>query len=130
VLASAVLVGRPLAVLAGVVEVEHGRDGVHPEPVDVVLLEPVQGVGDDSTARLWEFPSLQEKARLQHRNSVLTVALSSDGRLLATGSRDGTAHIWSVATGKETARFVHEDRVNAVAFSPDGRWLATGSADS
>ena len=52
VLAAAVLVGPPLAGLAGVVEVEHRGDGVDAQPVDVELLEPVRGVGDEEVAHL------------------------------------------------------------------------------
>jgi hypothetical protein len=43
IFAAAVLVGQP--VLARVIKVEHGRDGVHAEAVDVVLLDPEKGVG-------------------------------------------------------------------------------------
>ena len=50
VLAAAVDVGRP--VLAGVVQVEHRGDGVDPDAVDVELLAPVQGVGDQEVADL------------------------------------------------------------------------------
>ncbi|EPH44640.1 putative Linear gramicidin synthase subunit C [Streptomyces aurantiacus JA 4570] len=50
VLAAAVLVRRPLTVLARVVEVEHGGDGVHTQAVDVELLAPVSGVGDKEVA--------------------------------------------------------------------------------
>ena len=46
VLPAAVLVRRPLAVLARVVQVQHGRHGVDAQPVDVELLQPVDGVGD------------------------------------------------------------------------------------
>ncbi len=52
VLAAAVLVGRPLAGLAGVVEVEHRGDGVHAQAVDVELLAPVDRVGDEEVADL------------------------------------------------------------------------------
>ncbi len=52
VLTPAELVGQPLAVLAGVVEVEHRGDGVDPQAVDVELLEPVDGVGDQEVAHL------------------------------------------------------------------------------
>ena len=52
VLAAAVLVGRPLAVLAGVVEVEHRRDAVDPQPVGVELLEPEDRVGVEEVAHL------------------------------------------------------------------------------
>ena len=52
VLPAAKLVRQPLAFLARVVEVNHRRDGVHPQPVDVELLEPVDGVGDEEVAHL------------------------------------------------------------------------------
>ena len=40
VLATAVLVGDPFAVVARVVEIQHRRHGIDPEPVDVVAIEP------------------------------------------------------------------------------------------
>ncbi len=52
VLVAAVDVRHPLPVLAGVVEVEHGRDRVHPQRVDVELGDPVQGVGDQERLHL------------------------------------------------------------------------------
>ncbi len=48
----ALLVGNPLPVLAGIVEVEHRRHAVDTEPVGVELLHPVQGVGDQEVAHL------------------------------------------------------------------------------
>ena len=52
VLPTAVAVGDPLTGLAGVVEVEHGRDAVDPEAVGVELLEPVDRIGDEEVAHL------------------------------------------------------------------------------
>ena len=50
VLPAAVDVGQPLALGAGVVEVEHGGDGVDAQAVDVELVDPVQRVGDEEVA--------------------------------------------------------------------------------
>ncbi len=52
VLPAAIGVGGPFAGLAGVVEVEHGGDGVHAQAVDVELLAPVHGIGDEEVADL------------------------------------------------------------------------------
>ncbi len=52
VLPAAVLVRRPPARLARVVEVEHRGDRVHAQAVDVELLAPVHGVGDQEVAHL------------------------------------------------------------------------------
>ncbi len=50
VLAAAVHVGEPLAGLARVVEVEHRGHGVDAQPVEVELVEPVAGVGEQEAA--------------------------------------------------------------------------------
>jgi WD40 repeat protein len=67
-------------------------------------------------------------------DTVVALAFSPDGRLLATGSRDGSVRSWEAATGKPVAKLEgHEDRllegVTALAFSPDGRLLASASDD-
>src|SRR5262249_11748953 len=61
------------------------------------------------------------------------VAVSPDGRLLATGSMhptNTTVGIFDLATGKPQARWPgHANGVRAFAFSTDGRWLASTGED-
>jgi WD40 repeat protein/uncharacterized caspase-like protein len=65
-----------------------------------------------------------------HAGRVLAVALSPDGRLVATGGADQTAKLWEARTGLEVRTLaVHTAAVSAVAFSADGRLLATASRD-
>ncbi len=52
VLVAAELVRDPLPLVAGVVEIEHRGHAVHPQPVDVELVEPVVGVGDQEALHL------------------------------------------------------------------------------
>ena len=52
VLVPAEHIGHPLAVLPAVVQVEHGGHRVHPQAVDVVLLQPEQGGGEQEGAHL------------------------------------------------------------------------------
>ncbi|HIK07019.1 MAG TPA: hypothetical protein IGS40_20400 [Trichormus sp. M33_DOE_039] len=62
--------------------------------------------------------------------SVFSLALSPDGKLLATGDIDGQIHLWQMADGKNLLTFQgHEDLVWTVAFSPDGQTLASGGHD-
>ncbi|MHC0066153.1 NB-ARC domain-containing protein [Nostoc sp. UIC 10890] len=62
--------------------------------------------------------------------SVYSLALSPDGKLLATGDISGQIHLWQVADGKNLLRFKgHKGWVWTVTFSPDGQTLASGGHD-
>ncbi len=60
---------------------------------------------------------------------VRSLALSADGRLVATGDRDGTIRIRDTATGAIRRRFRGPRlSVSALAFSTDGRRIASGAS--
>ncbi len=61
--------------------------------------------------------------------SVLSVAFSPDGKMVAAGGAGRTISLWDAATGKELRRFPPLDRGQParVAFSPDGKMLASVS---
>src|SRR5262249_14767051 len=62
-----------------------------------------------------------------HQDTILTVAYSSDGRMVITGSMDGTARIWKAATGKPLGPLLqHHAKVFAAIFSPDSKTVVTG----
>ena len=85
----------------------------------------------DSTIRVWEIPSGKEIIQMRKKVdlNVQDVALSSDGKYLATAGEDYTARVWEVASGKEVIRLQHESVVDSVDFSPDGKSLTTYSTD-
>jgi len=66
-----------------------------------------------------------------HQRSVYTISFSSDGKLLASGSRDGTIKIWNWKEKRELHTLPgHQYSVNSISFSPDGKLLASGSSDN
>jgi WD40 repeat protein len=66
-----------------------------------------------------------------HSGTAKSVAVSADGRLLATGGDDRQIALWRVEPGMpQLARLSgHTDMVTALAFSPDGTRLASASQD-
>ncbi len=80
----------------------------------------------DNTARIWSLiePDAAPLVLNRHKFRVLTLDISPDGRMLATGGRSGDLWLWDMATGMPLRELVSEDASGpaaAVAFSPDGQ---------
>ncbi|KAH7252726.1 hypothetical protein BKA59DRAFT_436883 [Fusarium tricinctum] len=84
-----------------------------------------------NTIRIWDTKTELCLRTLQgHDKHVSSVASSSDGQYLASGSSDRTIKIWSPNTGKCLKTLEgHSDCFTSVAFSPDNQRLVSGSVD-
>jgi len=70
------------------------------------------------------------KRAAAHQASIRDVAISSDGRLIATASSDGSAKVWPMdALPIEGKTLTHQAIVREVEFSPDGQLVATACED-
>ncbi len=68
--------------------------------------------------------------RLRHSGTVNAVALSPDGKTLASAGDDPLIRLWDPSTGKSLGTLQgHTGAVRCLAFSPDGKTLASGSND-
>jgi WD40 repeat protein len=90
---------------------------------DILIVNPVSGQ--------------IERTLRGHKDLIRSLAVSPDGRWLASGSRDGTARLWDlkqtdknqpgrvIKTSKHGGSETPED-IRCLAFSPDSRLLAIG----
>ncbi|KAG9084254.1 hypothetical protein FRC06_004151, partial [Ceratobasidium sp. 370] len=73
--------------------------------------------------------SLQHCVVLESR--VYSVAFSSDGHRIVSGSHDNTLRVWDAVTGAPIGNPLtgHSHNVTSVAFSPSGHRIVSGSSD-
>ena len=83
-------------------------------------------------AALKDIATGKDKVRFKgHSDQINSVAFSSDGRLLLTGSgyesyKDNSVRLWNAETGEEVRRFEGNSTLQlSVRFSTDGRFIET-----
>lgn len=100
--------------------VAYGRD----DPILVVALM-------DSTVRAFRLSTLEPYMNFYgHKMPVLTLDVSSDGLMLATGSADKSLKLWGMDFGdcRRSIR-AHDDAVLSLKFQPNTHYVFTGSRD-
>ncbi len=67
----------------------------------------------------------------RHGSDIRCLAVSPDGRRVATGSADRSVCVWDAATGREQRCWsAHGAGVRALAFAPDGKALASTDGET
>ncbi len=82
--------------------------------------------------KLWDVPAGARSTHERHvidgfKGTVISVAFSTDGKLLAVGDKSGCVRLWDVDLGRDRASYRWKiGAVYAVAFAPDGMTVAAG----
>ena len=86
---------------------------------------------DDMTIRVWDATTMLPPLR-GHSGPIRSVAFSSDGTKIVSGSDDKTIRVWDASTGIEMLPPLrgHDNWIRSVAFSPDGLKIISGSDDN
>src|SRR5262245_3451774 len=81
--------------------------------------------------KVWDIQSNQPTLDLQgHSSFIFSIAISPDGRRLASASWDQTVRTWDLENGRELFAIKRlSGALTSVVFSPDGLRLAIGSHD-
>jgi WD40 repeat protein len=111
----------------------------------VMLILPVSADAESPRTDLYGDPlpkgaiSRMGTVRLRHDLPLAFLAVSPDGKVLASASLGGTLRghgtsgrsvvLWDLMTGKELMRLGHRDVGGHMAFSPDGKLLASAGCE-
>jgi WD40 repeat protein/serine/threonine protein kinase len=87
--------------------------------------------GGSRSICFWDVGARCQRAAIPFESGYLqSMALSPDGKLLATGDWHGTVRVGDIAARRQRDTLtVHRGAIPQVLFSPDGKTLATGGFD-
>lgn len=116
---------------AGVLRGHHGQVvRLRFAGADLLISQGVCVYDERSEIRTWACGPVEDvPVLLGHGSSVVSVAASPGGELVASASGDGTVRIWDGETGEGRARLDQRARARGVAFHPRQPLLASGGSD-
>lgn len=90
--------------------------------------QQVCSVGFDGCARFWSRDG--QPGKVFEASAIRGLALTRDGKSLATGHEDGAVRQWNISDGQSSIFRGHGGFVEAIDYSDDDKWLASASRDN
>lgn len=100
----------------------------HPSTVSAIAWSGAKELATTCYGRVAFFDTSAGKLRqkLEWTGSLVSLALSPDGDIVACGSQDNTVHFWRRSTGEDSMMSGYPGKPSALAFDSSGTVLATG----
>ncbi len=86
------------------------------------------GVACYGGVHLLDATDLRERTTLAHKGSMLGLAWSPGGKVVACGTQDATVQFWRLSTGKRAEMSGYPLKPTALSWSADGSMLATSGS--
>lgn len=131
--------GRRLALAAGRHITLHGPDGAllgrlpaQESTVSALAWTSPQELASAcyGGATFWAQPQGVATQTLRWTGSLISMALSPNGQIVACGSQDNSVHFWRRKTGRDSEMTGYPARPTALAFDARGELLATGGGEA
>jgi WD40 repeat protein len=116
---------KPLRLsLTGTVNLAISPDG------NMLALTSADPVRHNFPIVLWDIAKNEKSGELLgHNDTITSVAFTSNGKSLFSGSQDRTVRMWDIEQRKKQFSMGFDSRVFSLALSPDDHWLAVGYED-
>lgn len=84
----------------------------------------------DKTIKLWNLKTLKSISIISHSAPITCIAISPNGKYIASGGFDQSIILWDISTGKKINTFAgHRAQISSVSFSCDSQIIASTSTD-
>ena len=110
---------------------EAWRSDDHPSTVSAIAWSSAGELATACYGRVTFFAAGTGELRQQlaWKGSLVSMALSPDGDVVACGSQDNSVHFWRRSTGRDSQMSGYPGKPSALAFDDAGILLATGGGD-
>lgn len=104
----------------------------HPSTVSALAWSGAQELATACYGRVafFDVSSGELRQKLEWKGSLVSMALSPDGDIVACGSQDNTVHFWRRSSGKDSMMSGYPGKPSALAFDESGTLLATGGGEA